>query len=199
MTMAKFILALAMVAPSMGTGAFGSLWLLDLCNQPEVWDGQQLFQAEHPAYGRNNYVMIASHHSQHWFEVYALYAADAIDDVSDIYCRCHRGGRILQFIGHFSYLLIMAKLLPYLGRGLVPWHETIVQSNDYEGEVGCRVTCRSYLEPWIWWLRVGAETSIDAGARLFKNFMYSAASFLCGQRLQLCGLATLLSGVWYSR
>ena len=68
----KFILALAMVAPSMGTDAFGSLWLLDLRGQPDVWDGQHLFEAEHPDYGPNHYVMIAWHVSQHWIEIYGF-------------------------------------------------------------------------------------------------------------------------------
>ena len=46
----------------------------------------------------------------------------------------------------------------------------VVQSNDYEFEGGCRVTVRSYLEPMVWWLRVGSEMSIRAGNLMFKNF-----------------------------
>ena len=55
-------------------------------------------------------------------------------------------------------------------KGLLPWHEMIIQSNDYEGEVGCTVNVRSSMEPLIWFLRVGSETSIIAGKMMFQNF-----------------------------
>ena len=45
-----------------------------------------------------------------------------------------------------TFLLFMVKLYPMLVEGLLPWHELVVQSNDYPGEGGCRVTVRSHLE-----------------------------------------------------
>jgi hypothetical protein len=153
------------------TGAFGTLWLLDLRREPD-FPGSELFTTEHPSYGRNMFTMIASHASQHWFEVYGVYVEDpdAIEDPSDIYVRRYRGERTLEFIGYFSFILMMSKLLPMFAKGLVPWHEMVVQSNDYGNELGCRVSVRSYLEPMVWWVRVGSELSIRAGDMMFKNF-----------------------------
>ncbi len=82
----------------------------------------------------------------------------------------YRGHRTLKFIGYASFVLIMAKLLPMFMEGLIPWHEAIIHSNDYPGESGCCVTVRSYLQPMVWWLRVGAETSIKAGRMMLHHF-----------------------------
>ena len=133
------------------TGAFGTLWVCDLRRAGPCWPGYELFASDHPDYGRNEFTMIASHASQHWFTVHGVYVEnpDAIDDVSDIYAARHRGQRTLQFIGYASFLLIMAKLLPMFAEGLVPWHEAYIQSNDYPGELGCRVSVRSHLEPMV--------------------------------------------------
>ena len=167
-----FLVLVASFSPtSSATGAFGTLWLLD---QRRVGDfpGYELFTMEHESYGRNMFTMIASHASQYWFEIYAVYVEDpdAIGDPSDIYVKQYRGERTLVFIGYASFILIMARLLPMMAEGLIPWHELVVQSNDYENEMGCRVTVRSYLEPMMWWQRVGAELSIRAGALMFQNF-----------------------------
>ena len=166
------IVLLASMPTCDATGAFGTLWVCDLRRAGPCWPGYELFASEHPDYGRNDFTMIASHPSQYWFTVHGVYVEnpDAIDDVSDIYAARHRGQRTLQFIGYVSFLLIMSKLLPMFAEGLVPWHETYIQSNDYKGEIGCRVSVRSYLEPMVWWLRVGAELSISAGKEMFKNF-----------------------------
>ena len=155
------------------TGAFGTLWLLDLRRTREPdFPGYELFTTWDRDFGRNVFTMIASHASHHWFEVYGVFVSDpdAICDPSDIYVRRYRGERHLEFIGYFSFVLIMSKLLPMFAKELIPWHETVVQSNDYKFEGGCRVTVRSYLEPFVWWQRVGSELSIEAGDMMFKNF-----------------------------
>ena len=172
--MLKLCAVLVACVPICGaTGAFSSLWLLDLRRAARCWPGYELFTSEHADYGRNDFAMIASHPSQYWFTVHGVYVEnpDAIDDVSDIYVARRCGRRTLQFIGYATFILIMAKLLPMFAEGLVPWHEAIIQSNDYPGELGCRVTVRSHQEPMVWWLRVGAELSISAGKEMFQNFM----------------------------
>ena len=165
------LLVLSFVPLCGATGAFGTLWLCDLRRGCD-FHGHEFFTSTHPVYGRNSFTMIASHPSQHWFEVYGVYVEDpdAIDDPSDIYVGRYRGERVLEFIGYFSFLLMMSKLLPMFASGLMPWHELVVQSNDYKNEKGCRVTVRSHREPMVWWLRVGAELSITAGKFMFRNF-----------------------------
>lgn len=164
------IVVAMLLRPSMGTGAFGTLYLVDQRGQPDEWDGQELFIVDDPVQGRNPFTMIASHASQYLFEVYAVWAGDGVDDVSDVYVVGQRSRRIMKFIGMVSYLVLMMKLLPFMLPGLLPWHEAVVQSNDYPGEAGCRVTVRSYMQPLLWWVRRGAETSITAGAAMFQNF-----------------------------
>ena len=173
----RFALLLAFASVAEGTGAFGSLWLVDLRSvMGTMWPGDELFTVEHKDYGVNPFALVSSHRSQHWFSIHALFVdeLDDIADVSDVYKATLRGRRTLVFIGYFSFVLIMAKLLPMFAdcgfRGL-PWHETIVQSNDYRGEIGCSVTVRSYRQPLVWWVRVGAEISFSAGYELFWNFM----------------------------
>ena len=173
----KFIaLWLAFASVAEATGAFGSLWLVDLRSvMGTMWPGDELFTVEHKDYGVNPFALVSSHRSQHWFSIHALFVdeLDDIADVSDVYKATLRGRRTLVFIGYFSFALIMAKLLPmFADRGFhgLPWHETIIQSNDYRHEIGCNVTCRSFRQPMIWWLRVGAEISISAGSLLFQNF-----------------------------
>ncbi len=165
-----FLVVCALLSVDAG-GAFGTLWLLDMRDSPE-FPGVELFRSEHPTYGRNQFAMIASHASQHWFESYAVYIEDpeAIGDPSDVYVRRYRGERTLHFIGYFTFMLIMGKLLPMFMSRLIPWHEMVVQSNDGKHEMGCRVCVRSYLEPMVWWLRQGSELSIRAGTEMFKNF-----------------------------
>ena len=166
-------LLVACVPMAGATGAFGSLCLLDLRRVLEpMWPGYELFTAQDADYGQNEFALIVSHPTQYWFEVYALRVddADAIGDVSEVYVAQRRGRRMLTFISYASFLLIMAKLLPMFMEGLIPWHEAIIHSNDYPGESGCRVIVRSYLQPTVWWLRVGAETSIRAGRMMFQNF-----------------------------
>ena len=163
------LLSLAMEAKAMGP--FGSLWTLDLRHET-IWPGHEIFCLDLPDYGRNLFAMISSHPSQYWFRVDAVYVEhpDAISDVSDVYCKNLRGHRTLKFIGYFTFFLIMAKLLPMFRKGFIPWHEMTMHSNDYPGEVGCTVNVRSSMQPWIWFLRVGAETSIIAGKLMFQHF-----------------------------
>ena len=165
------LLSLAFVAE--GAGAFGSLWLLDFrWVMDTIWPGQELFMIDDADYGRNRFALVSSHPSQYWFRLDAVYVdePDAISDVSDIYGAALRGQRTLKFIGFFSFLLIMAKLMPMFRKPDIPWHEAFVQSNDYPGEVGCNVTVRSYIQPLVWWCRVGAELSIQAGKNMFQDF-----------------------------
>ena len=78
-----------------------------------MWPGHELFTIEHADYGFNPFALISSHPSQYWFAVHGLYLddPDAIDDVSDVYDATLCGKMTLKFIGYFSFLLIMAKLL----------------------------------------------------------------------------------------
>ena len=171
-----FALLLAFASVAEGTGAFGSLWLVDLRSvMGTMWPGAELFTTEHADYGLNPFALISSHSSRYWFPIHGVFVdePDLVFDVSDVYTMYFRGKRTLKFIGYFSFALIMAKLLPmFADRGFhgLPWHETIIQSNDYRHEIGCNVTCRSFRQPLVWWLRVGAEISISAGPLLFQNF-----------------------------
>ncbi len=168
-----FALLLAFVPVALGAGAFGSLWLVDLRGvMGTMWPGYELFTTEHADYGLNPFALISSHASQYWFPIHGLFVdeLDDIGDLSDVYRSAFRGQRTLKFIGYFSFALIMAKLLPMFADRHLPWHEAIIQSNDYPGEIGCSVTVRSYMQPLVWWLRVGAEISISAGPLLFQNF-----------------------------
>ena len=102
--MCKLLAALlvACVPAATATGAFGSLWVIDLRRAVEpMWPGYELFTVDHPmssSYGQNEFAMIASHASQYWFEVYGLWVddPDAIDDVSDVYVAKNRGHRTPQ-------------------------------------------------------------------------------------------------------
>ena len=168
-----FALLLAFVSVALGAGAFGSLWLVDLRGvMGTMWPGYDLFTTEFADYVFNLFAMISSDSSQHWFAVHGLYVdePDAIAGVSDVYGAFVYGYWTLVFIGFFSFLLLMAKLLPMFADRHLPWHEAIIQSNDYPGEIGCSVTVRSYMQPLVWWLRVGAEVSISAGTLMFQNF-----------------------------
>ena len=166
-----YALLLSLVVGAHGGGAFGSLWMLDL-RRETTFPGHEIFRVDLPGLGANLFAMISSHASQYWFRVDAVYVEDpdAIDDLSDVYCKNLLGQRTLKFIGYFSFLLIMARLMPMFRKGVVPWHEMIIQSNDYKGEDGCTVNVRSSMEPTIWFLRVGEETSIIAGEVMFQNF-----------------------------
>ena len=90
---------------------------------------------DHRVYGRNPFVMAASTHTQYYFELWGVYIddMDRIDDPSDLYLKCHRGDRKLVYIGSITFLLFMAKLLPMFMKGRLPWHEMVIQSNDYQG------------------------------------------------------------------
>ena len=159
-----FALLLAFVSVALGAGAFGSLWLVDLRGVMEtMWPGYDLFTTEFADYVFNCFAMISSDSSQHWFAVHGLYVdePDAIADVSDVYGAFVYGYWTLMFIGFFSFLLLMAKLLPMFADRHLPWHEAIIQSNDYPGEIGCSVTVRSYMQPLVWRLRVGAEVDSE--------------------------------------
>ena len=109
--MCKLLAALlvACVPAATATGAFGSLWVIDLRRAVEpMWPGYELFTVDHPmssSYGQNEFAMIASHASQYWFEVYGLWVddPDAIDDVSDVYVAKNRGHRTIKFIGYVSF------------------------------------------------------------------------------------------------
>ena len=156
-----FALLLAFVSVAEGAGAFGSLWLVDLRGvMGTMWPGYELFTTD---YVFNLFGMISSDSSQHWFAVHGLYVdePDAIADVSDVYGAFVYGYWTLMFIGFFSFLLLMAKLLPMFADRHLPWHEAIIQSNDYPGEIGCSVTVRSYMQPLVWRLRVGAEVDSE--------------------------------------
>ncbi len=171
-TMWKFALVcLCLASVADGMYAFGSLWMLDL-RGASTWPGSELFSVYLEYYGRNLFTLISSDPSQWWFRVDAVYVDNPaeVEDVSDVYRKNLRGHRTLKFIGYFSFFLIMAKLLPMFRLGMISWHEMIVHSNDYGGEVGCTVNVRSSMQPWVWFLRVGAETSIKAGKLMFQNF-----------------------------
>ena len=171
-----FALLLAFASVAEGTGAFGSLWLVDLRSvMGTMWPGSELFTCEHEEKGVNPFALISSHSSRYWFPIHGVFVdePDLVFDVSDVYTTRLRGKVTVKFIGYFSFVLIMSKLLPmFADRGFrgLPWHETIVQSNDYRGDIGCSVTVRSYRQPLVWWVRVGAEISISAGSLLFQNF-----------------------------
>ena len=166
---AAMCLCSASVADSMC--AFGSLWTLDL-RDAMSWPGSEIFSVHCEYYGRNHFALISSDPSRWWFRVDAVYLEYENDviDVSDLYRKNLRGHRTLKFIGYFSFLLIIANLHPVFRLGLISWHEMIAQSNDYEGELGCTVHVRSFMQPWVWFMRVGAETSIKAGKLMFQNF-----------------------------
>ena len=161
----KVWLFIALLPLVSSTGAFGTLWLVDL--RRDMPAASELLTLDHPTYGINKFVMAASHHTQYYYELWAVYLddVDSIEDPSDVYLKYLRGERRLVWIGSMTFLLFMAKLMPMLMRGTLPWHEIVVQSNDYPNESGCRVTVRSHLEPMAWWLRIGSELSIVAGKR----------------------------------
>ena len=118
MAMWKFALLVGLVSVAEGVGAFGTLWVLDLRYDPHMFcPGRELFTIDRPDYARNEFAMISSHPSQYWYRVDAIYVDDpkAIGDVSDIYSAKLRGQRRFVYIGYFSFLLIMAKLLPMSG------------------------------------------------------------------------------------
>ena len=164
-------LLLSLVFGENGGGAFGSLWMLDLRDEA-MFPGHEIFRVDLPGYGRNLLTMISSHATQYWFRVDAVYVEDpdAIVHVSDVYCKNLLGHSFLKFIGYFSYLLLMTKLLPMFRRGLLPWHEMMIRSNHYAVEVGCTANSYSSMDPLIWFLRLGSETSIIAGKLMFQHF-----------------------------
>jgi hypothetical protein len=168
----KLVVAMLMLVPVTGTGAFGTHWVLDVRDPPDDWAGEQLFRASSAKLGPNPFVLIVSHASQYWFKVYGLWAGDDVMDISDIYVRSVRSSRNLTFIGWMSYLFLMSLLLPAItGHGItLPWHEVVIQSNDYPGEDGCRITIRNHAQPRVWWQMRTACTSIPRGSMMLKYF-----------------------------
>ena len=166
----QLVLLAILGAPSLAAGAFGRLWLVDFRRLSRV---PAPFHIHDDAYGDNQFAMITSHPSQYWFEVYALWVPCDMDneaDLSDIYVRARVPQRRVRHLGFYSFLLIIATLMPYFLAETVPWHELYVQSNDYDGETGCRVTIRSHLWPTIWWLRIDVEISIPRGRQMLSTF-----------------------------
>jgi len=74
-------------------------------------------------------------------------------------------------VGVQTFLLIVSVLLPLVRRYGCPWTEVCIYSNDFKYEGGVNVHFRHYLQPWIWWVRSSATTSIEGGAMLMKQFM----------------------------
>ena len=85
--MLKAMLFILLLQPmgSQGTGAHVMLWLADLSHlQKEDWPGKAMFFEEHTHYGRNSYVLLASHPSQWWLTAYAVYFPTvALSDISE--------------------------------------------------------------------------------------------------------------------
>ena len=70
-----FLLLLQPMA-ACATGAHVMLWLADLSEMYEKdWPGKSMFFIEHERYGRNRYVLFASHPSQWWLTAYATIMA----------------------------------------------------------------------------------------------------------------------------
>ena len=147
----KMWLALAMLAQlpmAAPTGAFGSLWLVDLRNVNKgnvpMEDVPSHLLVNDERYGINDFVMVASHRSQYYYQYWAVYPQgdDDIGDVSDLYHKNQKNKRYMRFIASMTFLLFMAKIAPMLLKSILPWHEVILQSNDYPGEWGCCVTVR---------------------------------------------------------
>ena len=154
--MIALALALAMLAltpMASSAGAFGSLWTMDLrgVRPGEVVDEDvpHVLFHQHAIYGLNNFVVAVSTASQYYYDIWAIYpqGEEDIVDVSDIYDKVWRHKRQMVYMGTMSLLLLMAKILPMLLKSIIPWYEVIVQSNDYPGEEGCRVTVSPLLPP----------------------------------------------------
>jgi hypothetical protein len=165
------VLALSCFAPVHGTGAYCSLWVVDLGGAPDDYVGRELLQKNTPDYGVNRYVCFASHASQYWFRVYGVYFENAIEDVSDAFVPIRSGKRVYKDMGWMSMLLVMLTLFPLFQIYGLPWFEVIVHGYNYDEEDGVRATVRHYVQPRIWWLRVGIERSIGGRMELYKTFM----------------------------
>ena len=79
---------------------------------------------------------IFSHPSQWWYEVYAVFFEEHLADISDAYVLSRSGRRHYVFIEYVSMVLLMLTLLPLFKNCRMPWHEAIIQGNNYEGEPG---------------------------------------------------------------
>jgi hypothetical protein len=163
-------LAVLFLVPCAGTGAYVSKWLVDLRTAPVDYEGRTLLQKHVNDYGVNQIVSIISHPSQWWFEVYAVFFDKSIDDISDAYVPTRSGNRHYVFIGYLSMVMLMLTLVPLFKKHCLPWHEAMIQGNNYEGEVGVTVTVRHYLHPLVWWARQGVERSIPGRLLLYRTF-----------------------------
>ena len=158
---------LLVAVPVNGTGAYCSLWFIDLADAPYV---VPFLQKHVDGLGMNRYVCLASHPSQYWFKAYGVYLDYGVDDISDVYVRSRAGKRRYVFIDYVTMLALMMTLLPLFQEHCLPWHEAILQSNNFPGEVGLRVTIRHYLHPRVWWLRGDVERSVAGGKALYSEF-----------------------------
>ena len=166
------MLFLLLVQP-MGAGATGAhvmLWLADLSQmQQEDWPGKAMFVAEHIDYGRNNYVLFATHPSQWLLTAYACYFQPmALSDISEFMRQKHKKTVLL---GHYAALFIIACLWALAKKFAMPWLEIVAQGNNYKGERGATITMRHYSQPRLWWRKVGPEMSIPNRQDLYTAFL----------------------------
>ena len=104
------LVLLMLVAPAHGTGAYCSVWHVDLGGAPDDYDGHVFLQKHVEDYGVNRYVAIVSHPSQ--YEVYAVFFEEDLADISDAYVLSRSGKRHYVFIEYVSMVLLMLTLLP---------------------------------------------------------------------------------------
>jgi hypothetical protein len=161
---------LAVVVPAHATGAYCTMFCIDLGRAPADYEGRVFLQQDVEGYGVNQYVAIMSHPSQWWFEVYAVFFDAVLDDISDAYVSSRSGKRHYFFIEYVSMVLLMLTLMPLLKTCRLPWHEVMMQGNNYEGESGVTVTIRHWLHSMVWWTRRGPEHSIYGGHGLYRSF-----------------------------
>ena len=168
-TMAMTMLLSALVVPTSAGGAYASLWGVDLSKAStyEFWD-ETLFQVADETFGLSTIMMICSHRSQHWFEVWAMWKAPSMADISDVFT-LHAAERSMVFMGYFSFLYLMYKLWPIVNFHDAPWVEAILQSNDGRYESGVNVHVRHYMNPEIWWNYAKCNT-IRRGWAMFESF-----------------------------
>ena len=96
--MSIVVVLLVFVAPVHGTGAYCSVWHVDLDGAPDDYDGRVFLQKHVENYGVNRYVAIFSHPSQWWYEVYAVFFEEDLADISDAYVLSRSGKRHYVFI-----------------------------------------------------------------------------------------------------
>ena len=161
------LLVALFVVPAMSTGAFATLWAVDLEITPLGGDAS-LFQTFHTTLGLSSMLMICSERSQHWYEVWAMWKHGSMHDISDVFA-LNRAQRTMVFMGYFSFLYLMSKLWPVLTAPAAQWCETIIQSNDLDFESGVTVTMRHSFNRAIWWRHWCCE-AIPNGLEMMRCF-----------------------------